>query len=64
VASDEPTFEIVGEAIELSDAALSALAALLLDAADRARGREDAKSDESEMLVSCNPALSTRRGGR
>jgi hypothetical protein len=37
VAKHTPSFEVVGDAAELSDAAISALAALLLDIADRAR---------------------------
>ena len=68
MASSQPTFEVVG-GTELSDAAISALAALLLDVADRAREQaapqaRDLASAEllaADQLDPCSPSETAQR---
>jgi hypothetical protein len=57
--STAPIFELVSDGTELSDGAIASLAALLLDAADRA-GQTAPLPTQAELATS-RPAMSKRR---
>ena len=59
-----PNFDVICNGTELTDAAIEALAALFLDAADRARKNEDdSPSGLSESALEGDECIVSPRGG-